>query len=86
MRVFTDIRSQQTINSLMAVKLIRVAEYFAAIKREIALSTVITGDQNRTPTSSAVTAHVLHITHRIRELVAIMMHNIVKPEDYVNNI
>ena len=58
----------------MAVKVIRVAEYSAAIKREIALSTVITGQSNRTPpTSSAVTAHVLHVTHCIRELVMITM-------------
>jgi len=69
-----DIQSKQTINSVMAVKVIRFAEYSAAIKREIALSTVITGQSNRTPpTSSAVTSHVPHVTQRIRELVVIMM-------------
>jgi hypothetical protein len=42
-----DIQSQQTIKSVMVVKVIRFAEYSAAIKREIALSTVITGQSNR---------------------------------------
>jgi hypothetical protein len=42
-----DIQSQQTINSVMAVKVIRVAEYSAVIKREIALSTAITGQSKQ---------------------------------------
>jgi hypothetical protein len=74
--LFTDIQSQQTISSVMVVKVIRVAEYSAAIKREIALSTVITGQSKQNSSyqlRSAVTAHVLHVTHRIRGLVVIMM-------------
>ena len=47
MHLFTDIQSQQTISSVMAVKVIRVAEFSAAITREIALSAVITGQSRQ---------------------------------------
>jgi hypothetical protein len=47
--LFTDIQSQQTINSVMAAKVIRFAEYSAPIKWEIALSTVITGQSKQNP-------------------------------------
>jgi hypothetical protein len=47
MPLFTDIQSQQTINPVMAAKVISFAEYSAAIKWEIALSTVITGQSKQ---------------------------------------
>jgi hypothetical protein len=91
--LFTDIQSQQTINSVMAVKVIRVSEYSAAIKREIALSTVITGQSKQNSSyqlrrycsrTARQTSHSRDCSDNDENKKRI--NNIVKPEVYVNNI